>query len=445
MLVVAFINIIAVFIGGTVAILRLRAQTGVEMAASMRLAESLVGDVIKLAVQQGSAEQFLTSLPTQLNSIRHVRVTVKDAVGTPVVSAPPAGSAKVKPMSAAGRFAALLAPRVEFRQMPVIVGGRPIGSVEIVGEPGDEMAEFCENAAAIGTLVLLLEAAVIGILYVLFGRVLDPLAALAAGLSALEAKNYSVRLRTPAPGELAAITNHFNLLALALETARTENLSLGRRLITAQDDERRNTALELHDEVGPCLFGLQANISSVANAVDALPEEPKLRVLQRLREIQAIIDHLQLINRSMLERLRPMALGHVPLNEIVEQLVQNYARQHPQIAFFCNANGLERSYGDLVDLTIYRCTQEGLTNAIRHAQARKVFVDLVDTAGQIVLNVRDDGCGIYPGMVAGHGLRGMEERVAGLDGRYTIESTAGQGTCVRVMVPLADLEKCAER
>ena len=56
----------------------------------------------------------------------------------------------------------------------------------------------------------------------------------------------------PQAREFAAITDHFNALARALETARTENLRLNRQLITAQDDERRRTALELHDEVGPC-------------------------------------------------------------------------------------------------------------------------------------------------------------------------------------------------
>ena len=58
----------------------------------------------------------------------------------------------------------------------------------------------------------------------------------------------------------------FNALACTLEEQRTWKISLNRRLITAQDDERRRTALELHDEVGPCLFGLKANAASIAGA-----------------------------------------------------------------------------------------------------------------------------------------------------------------------------------
>jgi two-component system sensor histidine kinase UhpB len=70
-----------------------------------------------------------------------------------------------------------------------------------------------------------------------------------------------------------------------------------------------------------------------------------------------IIEHVQSINRSLLNRLRPMALGHVPLRDILSELVRERARQHPQLAFDFAAGKLERSYGDSIDLTIYRCVQ----------------------------------------------------------------------------------------
>jgi two-component system sensor histidine kinase UhpB len=81
------------------------------------------------------------------------------------------------------------------------------------------------------------------------GRVLDPLTALGGALRGLERRDYKVRLARPKVLEFAAITDRFNALAGALDDARSENLALNRRVITAQDDERRRTALELHDEV----------------------------------------------------------------------------------------------------------------------------------------------------------------------------------------------------
>jgi two-component system sensor histidine kinase UhpB len=248
--------------------------------------------------------------------------------------------------------------------------------------------------------------------------------------------------------ELAAITDRFNALAQALETLRTENKNLNRRLITAQDDERRRTALELHDEVGPNLFGLKANAASIATAAAALDDEAARKMTERVHDMLAIIERLQSINRSMLNRLRPMALGHVPLRDILCELVRDRARHYPQIDFSISAENLTHSYGDSVDLTIYRCTQESLTNVIRHAQAKHVTVELAEAVSQtnnstngpaqLALTVRDDGRGIDPSAPSGFGMRGMQERVQALGGSCKVESASGCGTAVRIVIPLGE-------
>lgn len=432
------IDLAAVLLAGSVAILRARTQTRVEIAASMRLAELLVGDAANFVQQRLSAEQFLAALPRQLRSIRHVRIDVKDTAGVAVASPLP-GPRADEHSPAPAWFAALVAPPIESRVVPVIAAGRSVGQVEIIGEPNDEIAEVWENLVAMGTVALALNVGMIVVLYVLFGRVLDPLTALAAGLSDLERQSYSVRLPRPQARELAGIADQFNALARALETARLENQQLNRRLITAQDDERRRTALELHDEVGPCLFGLKAYASSIAAAAE-LPDKARQSMLESSREILAIVEHLQSINRSMLERLRPMALGHVPLKEILAQLVHERSQQQAQISFDFAAGPLARSYGDTVDLTIYRCIQESLTNAMRHARAKHVAVALVRDAGatSVELTIRDDGRGMPAGTPAGFGISGMRERVEGLGGHCRIASERGRGTCVQITIPIAE-------
>jgi two-component system, NarL family, sensor histidine kinase UhpB len=446
LLVFVLIDLVAVFVAGGVAIWRARTQSGIEMAASMRLAELLVGDAVNFVHQPLPAAEFLAALPGQLRAMRHVRIAVKDATGAPIGMTPPAGRMASdgahrtqEHASAPAWFAALVAAPIETRRVPVVVDGRSVGEVEIIGEPADEIAEFWQNTVALGAVAVLVNIAMIGILYVLFGRVLDPLTVLARGLSDLERQSYDVRLAPPHARELAAIADRFNALARTLAAVSSENARLNRRLITAQDDERRRTALELHDEVGPCLFGLKANASSIASAAGGLPEKVRQSVSERLRDILGIVEHLQAINRSMLDRLRPMALGHVPLEDILAQLVQERGRRHGQITFSFSAADVRCSYGDSVDLTIYRCVQESLTNAIRHAHAKKVLVELgcVDDA-RLVLTVRDDGRGIEPGRPAGLGIRGMQERVEGLGGRYVVESETGSGTCVRIVIPLIE-------
>jgi two-component system sensor histidine kinase UhpB len=338
--------------------------------------------------------------------------------------------------------------------LPVVVKGRQLGSVLIAGEPGDEIAEVWENLTALATVATLVNLAMIGILYILFGRVLGPLTALGAGLLDLEQRSFGVRLARPQARELAAIADRFNALAGALEATRAENATLYRRLITTQDDERRNTARELHDEVGPSLFGLKANAGSIATVAAALPDAAaRAAVQERAGDILAIVERLQSINRGLLTRLRPMALGHVPLADLLAEMIRHRARQHPRIAFPFAATRLAPSYGEQIDLTIYRCVQESLTNAIKHAQACRIGVTLAETApaygsapttgalganAQLELAIEDDGCGIAVPPPAGFGLRGMEERVHALGGACAVGRATDRGTRVRVVIPLPD-------
>jgi two-component system sensor histidine kinase UhpB len=95
------------------------------------------------------------------------------------------------------------------------------------------------------------------------------------------------------------------------------------------------------------------------------------------------------------------------------------------------------SYGDSIDLTVYRCVQESLTNALRHANATHIAIALDETGGDgaVHVTVRDDGCGIASNAPPGRGLRGMQERVQALGGSFVIDGAHGDGTRVQVLLP----------
>jgi two-component system, NarL family, sensor histidine kinase UhpB len=257
-------------------------------------------------------------------------------------------------------------------------------------------------------------------------------------------------LPVPKTREFIALTMRFNALAQALEIARAENVRLGHRLITAQDDERRHTAIELHDEVGPSLFGLKAIATSIGGLAGKTAEDVRAMLAERVRDMLVIIEHLQVINRALLNRLRPMALGHVPLGELVSQVIRDRAREHPQIAFSVTTATLAKSYGDTVDLTLYRCVQESLTNAIRHAQARHIAVSLGEAdrsdgnaERRVELIVEDDGRGIAAGAPHGFGLTGMRERVQALGGDFAVGPRESGGTLVSVAISIEE-RRCGQ-
>jgi two-component system sensor histidine kinase UhpB len=443
------LNLVAASVAGGIIIYKAGVSTRIETAASMRLADLMVNEAAQLIQQGLPAEPFLRKLPEQMRFVRHVRVEVRDAAGQPLDPAQETPHKDDGRPAAPPWFAMLVGPPVERHEVAVTAGGSSLGTVEIVSEPRDEINEVWGNTVALGAVAVMTVLAIVAILFFALGRVLDPLRALGAGLRGLERRDYKVRLKRSKVLEFAAIADRFNALAGALDAVRTENLALNRRLITAQDDERRRTALELHDEVGPSLFGLKANVASIAKAAAGLPGGAAATVAERVGDLTAIVDHLQGINRGMLNRLRPMALGNLPLGDIVAGLVRDRAREHPHIVFTHDVAALDRSYDDTVDLTVYRCVQESLTNAIRHSRARAIEVRVAFSSSvpgsSLELTVRDDGVGIKAGQAPGFGLRGMQERVQALGGEFAIDAGTGRaangtvrsgGTCVRIVIPL---------
>jgi two-component system, NarL family, sensor histidine kinase UhpB len=279
------------------------------------------------------------------------------------------------------------------------------------------------------------------------GRVLDPLAHLSKGMLNLEDGHYATRLAPPKVKELALITERFNTLAGALDTARYENSRLYRQLITVQEEERREIANELHDEAGPCLFGITANASSIQNLADQRPGGPTAEISRRVGEILSITERLKLLNRALLKRLRPGPLGRVKLAELLDELIAGFQRRHPDTHVSISFGKLAYSYGEAIDLTLYRCIQEGITNAIRHGKAGSLAIDLVEEASprrnggkrprpRLSLSLSDDGKGIAPATPNGFGLTTMTERVRSLGGTCVIESAPAKGTIIHVEIPV---------
>jgi two-component system sensor histidine kinase UhpB len=247
--------------------------------------------------------------------------------------------------------------------------------------------------------------------------------------------------------ELAVITERFNMLAGALDTARDENSRLYRQLISVQEEERREIANELHDEAGPCLFGITANASSIQTIADQQPDIRTAEISRRVGEILSIAERLKVMNRALLKKLRPGPLGKVKLADLIEELIVGFQRRHPDSEITAELSNLANSYGEAIDLTLYRSIQEGITNAIRHGKAARVVIDLTELsparknggkkpAARLKLTVTDNGKGIGASTPKGFGLTTMTERVRSLGGTCEVESAPQKGTTIRVEIPV---------
>jgi PAS domain S-box-containing protein len=213
------------------------------------------------------------------------------------------------------------------------------------------------------------------------------------------------------------------------EAAREDLL---RRLVHAQEDERRRVARELHDSVGQLLTAMFLGIRAVK---DAGPLHPA--ALERLEDVQRLADELGRATHDLAVRLRPTALDDVGLDVALRHYLEEWsARTRIEVQYQPVGLGGPRLNPE-VETAIYRVIQEALTNVARHAQARLVSVVVERQDGRAVAIVEDNGIGFDPEAATDRlGLIGMRERAALVGGRFEVESSRGGGTSVIVQIPL---------
>jgi len=445
---VGAINLLAALIVGAVAIPNARLATRVEVEASLEVAQRFVDATTKDLAAQGQLDQLSERLPLELKHLRHVRIMLVDSFGNLAVVSPQPDEDGARASRWVPRwFKGLVAPKIGARTTKVTSANSTV-PVIIVGEPADEIAEAWDEFSELALVWIVLNTLVLIVLWAILGRVLDPLISLARGLLNLEDGDYTTRLKAPRVKEIASITNRFNTLAGSLDTAREENSALYRQLITVQEQERLEIANELHDEAGPCLFGITANASSIKTFADRLADRRTPEIEQRVGEILSITERLKVMNRTLLKQLRPGPLGHVKLSQLLDELIVGLQRRYPATRINASIGKLADSYGEAIDLTLYRCVQGGIANAIDAHKASDIILDIGEQrrpgsgAGKkraqpkLCLTLRDDGSGFSLSVPKSFTLATMTERVRSLGGTCLIEATASAGASIRIEIPV---------
>ena len=168
------ISLLAALAGGTIAILNTRTATRVEIEASLEIAQRFVAATLKDLAAQNKLGEMREALPLQLKQLRHVRILLMDSFGNLTVLAPEGGERALP--QAPSWFSALVRPQLVGRAVRVVSIDHS-DPVVIVGEPADEIAEAWNDFYSLALVWLVLDALVLITLYIVLGRVLDPLKA----------------------------------------------------------------------------------------------------------------------------------------------------------------------------------------------------------------------------------------------------------------------------
>jgi len=210
---------------------------------------------------------------------------------------------------------------------------------------------------------------------------------------------------------------------------------LSRRLMEVQEAERRNIALELHDEIGQLLTGLKLTLEMGAR----LPAE---EVGNGLAKARALVNELMVRVRNLSLDLRPAMLDDLGLLPALLWHFEHYTAQ-TQVRVNFKHSGLERRrFAPEVETAAYRLVQEALTNVARHAQVPEAMVRLSTHPQTLLIEIEDRGRGFDVEKVLTvsktSGLAGMRERAVLLGGSLTIESQPDAGTHLTAELSIAD-------
>ncbi|GHC46025.1 histidine kinase [Streptomyces flavofungini] len=226
----------------------------------------------------------------------------------------------------------------------------------------------------------------------------------------------------------------------ALQQAMDENAALhAQLLLQAREagvaDERRRLAAEIHDTIAQGLTGIIAQLQVVANT----PDQELAR--EHLDRATALARHSLGEARRSVHNLAPVALEHDSLPKALRKTVREWGDRTGVRADF-TVTGTGKPLHEEVEATLLRIVEEALSNAARHAAPTRVGVTLSYMAGEVALDVRDDGRGFDPlalparTRTGGFGLRGMRARAERIAGALSVESESGGGTAVSARVPL---------
>jgi two-component system sensor histidine kinase UhpB len=244
---------------------------------------------------------------------------------------------------------------------------------------------------------------------------------------------YEQPIAPSGPPEIRKGAQEANELARTLNRLSQDNRSLLRRIVSLQDDERQDMARELHDELGPLLFGIRANTVAL---LEAMPRG-EAELAGAAEGILQSVETLQQANRRILDRLRPLYIQELGLERSIQTLLQNAKTQAPGLEVTSQIDTKLNEVDGLLSQTVYRVIQEAVTNVLRHARANAMHVSTGINDREVTVEISDDGIGFPPDRMFGRGLTGMLERVRALSGTLELLREEDR-TCVRCRLPAGD-------
>ena len=298
-------------------------------------------------------------------------------------------------------------------------------------------------------------AVFLGVFVVLDRQIVSRLANLAWSMNTFDPHSFAPLSDDGESDEIADLYHSFNDMALSVQQHEQENemltaqlsqeneqrAELLKRMIDAQENERKRIAAELHDELGQVLTGVTMQLEAIKRTVERDPARGAM-LLSTVQEHVALgVDKMY----EVIIALRPSELDDLGLVPALRNLIERVLAG-TNISYELNSCPLQERLPAAVETALYRTFQEALNNIVRHSGATHIQLSIELEPDCLRGRIVDNGCGFEPESLElngskprGLGLLGMKERVGQCCGQVTVRSQPGEGTVVEIEVPLTEM------
>jgi two-component system, NarL family, sensor histidine kinase UhpB len=411
----------------------MRASVREEVLAANRVASQMLNRLSFLYASEGTPA--ILAFLQGVGRVRSNEITLVDSAGLELYRSPP--SPYKAGRDAPGWFDRLVSPQpveqvYEFPDSRLVVRAN---ASRAALDSWDSFVVFCGVALA-------LLAGINALVYWVVGRTVRPLGRIVDALGELQQGRFDVTL-PPLPGtEAAALGVAFNRMVQVLrerietERALTDSRELTRWIDHHVEQERLMIARELHDELGQSVTAIRSLALSIAQRQQGQDETS----VQAARLIADESSRLYDAMHGLIPRLTPLVLDSFGLGAALDDLAERTRLAHPGVQLLLTTRLGDARLAPEAALALYRAAQEGITNALRHGQASRLVLTVQHAGGQVELSLADNGSGLAEGWQqrpGHHGLRWLQQRVAGQGGRFRIGAADGGGVHLAVAVPAA--------
>lgn len=383
-------------------------------------------------LEWGYTHDVLGRFLKELGHVRSNEIYLYDSHRQPIYQSPPS---KYRAREAPPQwFHDMLDPKEESVSRHI-----RYGRLEVRPDPGGAIRESWVKMRGLFWIGLGFFIALNLAVYWMLGRLLRPLQPILDTINQMEQGDLTARLPKFNLPEFEKIGHSLNRMAesLAVERELEENRQLTHVIQQHIEEERRSLARELHD-------GLGQYVTAIKTFAVAIATQTKKKAPEVHTSAQTIVEsanHIYDGMHNIIRQLRPGSLDNLGLEETLKDLVRDMQEKYAEQVITLTLSGKLNDLGETLNINIYRIVQESINNAIKHAKATELTIDLlVAYNDSLQLTIKDNGQGMDIDAVdqTNHfGLLGMRERVQGFHGTFGINSALGQGTIININIPQA--------